>query len=193
MERNELVSKCIVLCQKVYYESVKINDLAYSITTIDGITIVAIRGSVNKANWLTNIRVMPWKSDKGFFSTKGFTKSYRELAPFILKELPKNSKVVFTGHSLGGAIATLFAERLGCEVITFGSPRIYFRSFYKSNINHIRVVQDNDPVPRVPMLLYTHKCEPLRIKDNDNGINIKDHYISDYAQAWEDELRSSEV
>jgi hypothetical protein len=75
----------------------------------------------------------------------------------ILKK-NKNVKMILTGHSLGGAVATIFAERLismgvskeQIPVITFGAPAVGNKQFvkeYKDKINLIRVVTAKDPVP----------------------------------------------
>lgn len=72
----------------------------------------------------------------------------------------KNVKMILTGHSLGGAVATIFAERLvsmgiskeQIPVITFGSPAVGNKQFvkeYGNKINLIRVVTAKDPVPGV--------------------------------------------
>jgi hypothetical protein len=77
----------------------------------------------------------------------------------MLKARPHMTLLV-TGHSLGGAAATLFAERLVAlgvpkkqiEVITFGAPAIGNTAFvdkYGDKINLIRVRTTHDPVPGV--------------------------------------------
>ena len=58
-----------------------------------------------------------------------------------------------TGHSLGGALATLAAARHQADVLwTFGAPRVgdalFARSLAGTAIG--RVVNGNDPVPAVP-------------------------------------------
>jgi len=68
-----------------------------------------------------------------------------------------------TGHSLGGALATLAALDLSCNNIvhknqlklwTFGSPRVGDVNFAKATVNavseHFRIVHDKDMVPHVP-------------------------------------------
>lgn len=66
--------------------------------------------------------------------------------------------VLLTGHSLGGAAATLFAERLvsmgipkeKVPVVTFGAPAIgnvAFAEKYGEAINLLRVTNPRDPVP----------------------------------------------
>jgi predicted lipase len=102
----------------------------------------------------------------------GFIDAYLEIRCKILllysKEL--SPKVLITGHSLGGAIATLCAldlqynlkegsmkdkkspEKLQC--ITFGSPRVGNKAFVKSYNRRVpntcRVVNGNDPATQFP-------------------------------------------
>lgn len=100
-----------------------------------------------------------------------------------LLETHKNAKFIITGHSLGGALATLFAGILmGCSdkdlknrrnmlieklfaVYTFGQPRvgdIKFAQFIRDRLNnkYFRVVYSFDVVPMVPfddpLMKYKH-------------------------------------
>lgn len=69
-----------------------------------------------------------------------------------------NTRLLLTGHSLGGAAATLCAERLvsmgipkdKVSVITFGAPAIgnaAFADAYGDKINLLRITNPYDPVP----------------------------------------------
>jgi pimeloyl-ACP methyl ester carboxylesterase len=73
-------------------------------------------------------------------------------------------KLVITGHSLGGAVATLAAadlraQGIPADLFTYGSPRTGNRQFAEfvsgqSGIN-ARVTHTADPVPRLPPLVLT--------------------------------------
>jgi triacylglycerol lipase len=77
-----------------------------------------------------------------------------------VENYPTKGKHVFiTGHSLGGAMATLCASRM-CSVsqpmlITFGSPRVGNSNWIRANngVGHWRFVNNNDVVPKVPPAL----------------------------------------
>ena len=78
----------------------------------------------------------------------------------VFREVAGNpdAELVLTGHSLGGAAATLLGERLvslgfpkdRLQVITFGAPAIgnvAFADTYGESINLLRVTNSNDPIP----------------------------------------------
>ena len=80
---------------------------------------------------------------------EGFLEEYRNT---------KGARLLLTGHSLGGAVATIVGQRLidfgfdaaRIQVITFGAPAVAnktFRQMYGDRLNLIRVVNTADPVP----------------------------------------------
>ena len=77
-----------------------------------------------------------------------------------------------TGHSLGGAMATLAGMLHSFEkVTTFGEPRvgIHIDKAFKSN-SHIRYINGDDPVTKLPPELfygYEHHGNPIHIADSD--------------------------
>jgi triacylglycerol lipase len=99
---------------------------------------------------------------------RGFKREADDLWPVLEQHLETNSKPLwFTGHSLGGAIATICASRClvsriksePAGLFTFGSPRVGDRQYINhANIAHFRWVNNNDVVPRVPpfWLGYSH-------------------------------------
>ena len=100
------------------------------------------------------------------------------------KELP----IWATGHSLGGAMATLAGMRHCFEgVITFGEPRvgIHIDKEFRSK-KHVRYINGDDPVTKIPPELifgFDHHGEPIRICDNDGRTDFKyDHSIVYYSE-----------
>lgn len=81
---------------------------------------------------------------------------YSDIVKFY--ETKKEGRTLFiTGHSLGGALATLCASRLRAGILyTFGSPRVGGRHFAKymdsdfNDITYYRFVNNADIVPHVP-------------------------------------------
>ena len=101
----------------------------------------------------------------------GFQSELDELLGEIKKELDHNENlkirkdVYITGHSLGGAMATIAAARQSArvrELFTFGSPRVGGREFTDyCFVRHHRFVNNNDIVTRIPprFLMYRHDGE----------------------------------
>ena len=152
------------------------------------IYVLTVRGSASNGDWHIDFKtggVAYEKEDEEFLAKDG-NKKYRNDYPLvhrgfniytnvILKNIvfdekgsfkgqfaeimadPK-AKIFLTGHSLGGAVATLLGERLvsagmpteKIQVITFGAPAIgnkVFAERYGNRINLRRVTNTADPIP----------------------------------------------
>jgi len=93
----------------------------------------------------------------------------------LLDRVAINKDIWACGHSLGGAMATILAQRLeykdGHDVdtlFTYGSPRAGGPKFSKwcdENLNHQRFVNNNDVVPCVPTVFrwrHTGDCHYIK-------------------------------
>ena len=106
--------------------------------------------------------VTPPKVHKGFNSYADLTLrmlltsgSYKFLEQFGRE---KDARLLLTGHSLGGAVATIVGQRLidfgfdpdRLQVITFGTPAVgnkTFKQMYGDRLDLSRVTNTQDPVP----------------------------------------------
>lgn len=135
---------------------------------------VYFSGSESEANWKTNINVLvdqvpkDWCGISGMRTHKGFQRAFASVASQMLSALQAvlnastGERVIFVGHSLGGALATLAALYVACKlpdlrdrlvVVTFGAPQVGDGEFVKV-FNQLvprcaRVVNPIDPIPRV--------------------------------------------
>lgn len=159
-------------------------------------TVVAFRGSASKADWKLNLKTgqVPFMMTKDKKITEE-TKKIPDTVPQVhkgfwqytqtvldsrfdvdgdgqpdqmihwLQQHPKEH-VLLTGHSLGGACATLYGEALvqagvprsQVQVITFGAPAVGNKAFaqkYGEQINLLRVYTTLDPVPGALQTLFS--------------------------------------
>lgn len=117
-----------------------------------------------------DLNAWPDRAQIGGRVHNGFQNEVEKLWPGVLKHLEANSKnknIYLTGHSLGGAMATVAASRLNDRVsalYTYGSPRVGNREFVKQfkHLPHYRHVNNNDVVVKVPFAIlgYIHHCSP---------------------------------
>jgi len=133
---------------------------------LDGnIACIAFRGT-EPTQWSdikADLKIRKVKVPTGFVH-RGFKDALDEVWEDVLKWIKEQKKedVFFTGHSLGGALATLAASRwnsITTHLYTYGSPRVGGRKFIKSFItsNRYRFRNNNDIVTRVPFEIFGYK------------------------------------
>jgi len=131
-------------------------------------------GNNGNSNELHRLRVVFGRSYEAAKIHKGFAVAYASVANRVMSRIKKlidekPRPVFLTGHSLGGALATICSldvwiklriSRRQIFVSTFGSPRVgneAFRRIYDSVIAlHWRIVVDPDMVAKLPKGMYRH-------------------------------------
>jgi triacylglycerol lipase len=123
---------------------------------MSGITFIIFRGTQTNSDWMANANIDQVKHPWGLVH-EGFYEIYRQFEP-VISNLSK-VRVVISGHSLGGALATLAAANLSISGLSvylynFASPRVGDVSFVKmfnTNIpNAFSVINLQDIVPTLP-------------------------------------------
>lgn len=121
--------------------------------------IIAFRGTDNLENFFTDldIKLIPYLPGQGHVH-QGFFKAFQALQPLLDDVLQPGKILLFTGHSLGGALATLSALHAAAsgrsiQCVTFGCPKVGdedFARFYMQQVPQTcRYVNKFDPVPRL--------------------------------------------
>jgi len=157
--------------------------------------IVGFRGTMPLSlnNWFNNLDV--FSSDKQFppypsaMVHPGFLDVWEShqgfLIPGVLNLIAKypTYQLVIIGHSLGGAVGTMFAMQLfvnygitSTHLVTFGSPRVgdsaFHDLFVSSGVSHWRLVHEQDPVPHVPFQAWGYVHVPNEIWEVEtNGVS----------------------
>lgn len=181
------------------------------------------RGSENRLDWDTNLdfqqeaiqaqivqdqeQVYPYEDESrsGAKMHQGFTSAYLSVREQIHSYLRSHaaSSLTVTGHSLGGALATLcavdiqynFSNLVTIDVYTFGSPRVgnngFRDSFNRRVPKSYRFVYGMDIVPAIPRPWqgYRHVDTEFRLGSrfslNFLSQRFRDHQISNYITALE--------
>ncbi|MEY3786555.1 MAG: hypothetical protein RLZ75_762 [Pseudomonadota bacterium] len=135
--------------------------------------VIAFRGTTTIQDWMIDAKI-------GFTNTphgkvhRGFNTALDSVWPTLMDTLKQKQiyaqSLWITGHSLGGALATLCAARLSLDehkpingLYTFGQPRVGDRQYSREIDNELkhryfRFVNNNDIVTRLPTRLgsYNH-------------------------------------
>lgn len=112
---------------------------------------------------------------------QGFKEAYDSIAEELNKHLKYHTPVMFTGHSLGGALAIIACSmsthpRKSC--ITFGAPRVFndtqagiYDEFLGDNT--LRYENEYDPVPYLPpySMGYRHVGVCVKLNGEDQILN----------------------
>lgn len=160
--------------------------------------LVAFRGSQEMRDWLTDANIIRVNMDLHNVPDNerpkvhwGILRQFRSVEDKItqfIDETLTNDKlcqienIVYTGHSLGGGLASIALmnyfykyPELKHMCVTFGAPRVgnkQFRQKFEYNCAFSkRYVNYYDPVPSLPFSLrYSHACPSDHI-----NVNIIDH------------------
>lgn len=175
--------------------------------------IIIFPGTASLRDWRTDAKILKTDWDgEGGKAHRGFVEAYRSVGSQICVYLRDYGaeRVTLTGHSLGGALATLCADvvaDMGLEiegVYTFGSPRVGNRTFarnYNEDLAHVtyRIVNARDPVPWLPLPLpiprtglYTH-VDSMVYLPQEGGVEIDAallQHLGDLAATVRDQAQS---
>ncbi len=208
------------------------------------IYIMTFRGSVSKNDWQLNLKTdrVPYggsdlptmeslaqrKADRdepavhrGFNSytlsvLKDFvldeSGNFRDLFRKIIND--DDVHLILTGHSLGGAVATLLGERLTelgvpkekFTVISFGAPAVGNNAFaeqYGNKINLLRITNSKDPVPGSLQTFFggykqfgEHYVYGVSSKvssvQHDSAMYF-DYSVSEYYKAYDEEIAAGRI
>lgn len=155
--------------------------------------VLSFRGSSTIRNYIAdlNIALLSFVCT-GCKVHAGFLTAWREPRTKVLAAIKAaqtkypSYKLIVTGHSLGGAVATLAAadlrsQGIPADLFTYGSPRVGNKEFAefvsKQTGVTARVTHTSDPVPRLPPLVLT----PFRHTTPEywlsNGASTKTNYV----------------
>lgn len=178
------------------------------------IIVLVFQGSQEAEDWMTNLSIRranyfgKEKVHQGFYdSLKLFLKTMKNKEFSTIDKrtyrlyndiefFNENCKIVLTGHSLGGAVATLAAcyfydlgiKKENMNIYTFGAPPIGSKEFcskYEDKLNLYRVVNENDVVPKIDRIIdLQHLGEEIVLISNQQEI----HSCSDYIDNLIDEI-----
>ncbi|MCB1230128.1 MAG: lipase family protein [Verrucomicrobiae bacterium] len=124
--------------------------------------VLCFRGTSKLRQWLMNLTALPatWtrasETDRGICVHQGFQILFNRVWPLIEPSLVDlGGPLILTGHSLGGAFATLAAVAFSGSVtslVTFGSPRVGNEAFVQqlAGLPIQRIVNHHDIVPLLP-------------------------------------------
>ena len=178
---------------------------------------IVFRGSDRDIDWINNLqmrqKIYPYgdESSTNIRFHRGFMAAYFSVRDRLLTEIRQypNCSITFTGHSLGGAVATIAAldvqynitqhTEQPIELFTFGAPRVgnqaLIESFIRRVPNCYRFIYGWDIVTRVPRQWqgYEHVPQEHRLGSrwtwNIISRRFKDHSISNYVEALEAKVK----
>ncbi|KAI0471894.1 alpha/beta-hydrolase [Xylariaceae sp. FL0804] len=152
----------------------------------NGLIVVSVQGSTSIRNWLTDFTFLQISCDfvDSCLVHEGFATAWDEVSDDVLAALATATAdnpsyaIVYTGHSLGAAVATLaaaYGREAGYagDLYTYGSPRVgngNLVAFITDQAGgEYRVTHLDDPVPRLPPIIlnYAHTSPEYWLDDGE--------------------------
>ncbi|KAL4956506.1 Alpha/Beta hydrolase protein [Aspergillus filifer] len=156
-----------------FYEENEFGDVAgfLAADTTNQLLVLSFRGSRTIDTWVANLDFGLEAVDDlcaGCEAHGGFWKAWNVVAESLTSGLDAalatypDYTIVFTGHSFGGALATLGATHLrkagyAIELYPYGSPRVgneALAQYITDQGSNYRVTHTNDIVPRLPPMAF---------------------------------------
>lgn len=232
-----ILKSCVLLSKKAYKNKKydcgvnttkehwhEIENSAFFTCWVDNNFFIVFRGSNDIKDWIDNLEFAQIKTIKGRKYHKGHYEQYLNLKNYIIDEL-KNAlsanninKIYFTGHSLGGSLATIAISDLISEKssllkdypnfkniiasYTFGSNKNMNRkakNFFNKNISEsIRCVNGDDVVPKLPakyfpFMFYFHVSNKLQLGKKEKWYHPIIHPITNIVGDINDHFKNKYV
>jgi hypothetical protein len=167
---------------------------------------IAFRGTTSMTDLRHDLdfRMVPYTSgDSRILVHAGFRDKLKSIEHTLQEEVGKSlteiDRIILTGHSLGGALATLasplLAEKfpsISIQCISFGSPRVGNRAFshwFNAKLHsNLRLANDFDQVPNLPFeTFYEHVGPAISLSDENEILVVPEVPIgSRFSNALED-------
>ena len=164
-----------------------------TISEINKRLTVIFRGTESYTDWKYDLMITKRKLQGNIYIHNGF---YQQLyinhnfdrikskLLILLLEYP-DYEINIIGHSLGGALSTLFGYLLAksitnkVTIISLGSPRVgnyYFKLDFdsQSNLKHYRISNNRDVITSVPMINFHHTGVNIHLTNN--NLTIYENY-----------------
>lgn len=159
---------------------------------------ITFRGSNDIQDLLACLDIRTENLGKNICIHKGYYRQFKAIEPDITSDILRISnsfeidKIVFSGHSLGGALATIAApyynnifsgsKYIACH--TFGSTSVgneNFVNWFNENVNeNYRVECEYDIIPLLPI----HKHVPNNIFLSEDFVSNEEYYIKNYLDLY---------
>jgi len=155
-------------------------------TKIDGVNLIAFRGSRRLGDWWLDFKARPHEvddhADVGRVH-RGFLQAAQSIAPAIAADIG-DEPYLTDGHSLGGALALMvpvLMPRRPIAIFGFAPPRV-FRDQVPDWILDIALAWrfGNDPVPDQPEWFPHVPVEPIGRATLDPADAAECHHIENY-------------
>ncbi|MCM8532368.1 MAG: lipase family protein [Lentisphaeraceae bacterium] len=148
---------------------------------IGEVKFLVIQGSSSFEDNILDAKFLKKYADDGEAYHRGFLLA----SEYLLKEMKqdedlfRDKDVIFSGHSLGGAIAQILSTKLSCHsLITFGAPKVgKGLSKLPESVDYRRYVNCSDAVPLLPPNLtgFDHSGKVCFIDHHQDLQSIESH------------------
>ena len=162
-----------------FCHEIKVNNVIVRIKRDDkkeNCVYISIRGTDDALDWLGNLR--RWKTP--FLQNTSVHSGFLAHLDYIYEQVHAYvrgfTEIYITGHSLGGAVATLMGAKIShlmpdvhCTVVTYGCPRVgdrNFKQFFRLQHNLVcyRVYNKRDIITNAPYFGFYHVGRKHRIR-----------------------------